>query len=286
MSKKISKEMKQLLKKSQVMRDELADVLSIKDKGGKPIVATWGLMNAGKSYLLNMLTEHIDDEYFKVNDIRETATLKECEMGECIFLDTPGLDANHADNMQALKGAAKADVVLFVHQLQGELEAVEIEFLQELRASFDEYASENIIMIFSKIDKESQDKVDQIQSRVLEQCQEYLGFSPVCFQVSNTRYKKGVQEHKDGMVRASHIDELKQHLYQNALSNVKKVRMTRQVSAIRAITEELAVMDQEIRKYQAQIAEPTIEAFRQAGKLMKKEIMPALQKYQERYEEI
>ena len=37
----------------------------------KPVIAVCGLMNAGKSYLLNMLTQQIDQEYFKTADQRE-----------------------------------------------------------------------------------------------------------------------------------------------------------------------------------------------------------------------
>lgn len=48
MSKKIAKEIKKLLKKSQAMRDELAGVLSTQDKGDKPIVAIWGADECGQ----------------------------------------------------------------------------------------------------------------------------------------------------------------------------------------------------------------------------------------------
>ena len=67
----------------------------------KPIIVAYGLMNAGKSYLLNMLTQHISEEFFKTNDIRETATIKKFESEKYIYLDTPGLDANEEDDSQA-----------------------------------------------------------------------------------------------------------------------------------------------------------------------------------------
>ena len=63
----------------------------------------------------------------------------------------------------------------------------------------------------------------EIQTKVLAQCKEILGFEPKCFQVSNTRYKKGVETHKDALIRNSHIDELQKHVEQKIVT-VAEVR--------------------------------------------------------------
>lgn len=215
-----------LLKESQDLRKYSQDFLNQSLRSEKPVIVTWGLMNAGKSSLLNMLTQHIEQEFFKTNDFRETTEVSAYEGDQYIYLDTPGLDANTADNLEALKGIKKADVVLFVHQLQGELEANEVEFLKEVRTSFGQYAEKNIILILSKVDKEDRSKVDQIQKRVLEQCEQYLGFQPQCFQISNTLYQQGIQKHKDGLVRHSHIEDLKQCI-NSIVSNTQVVRQER-----------------------------------------------------------
>lgn len=215
-----------LLKESQDLRKYSQDFLNQSLRSEKPVIVTWGLMNAGKSSLLNMLTQHIDQEFFKTNDFRETTEVSAYEGDQYIYLDTPGLDANTADNLEALKGIKKADVVLFVHQLQGELEANEVEFLKDVRTSFGQYAEKNIILILSKVDKEDRSKVDQIQKRVLEQCEQYLGFQPQCFQISNTLYQQGIQKHKDGLVRHSHIEDLKQCI-NSIVSNTQVVRQER-----------------------------------------------------------
>ena len=215
-----------LLKESQDLRKYSQDFLNQSLRSEKPVIVTWGLMNAGKSSLLNMLTQHIDQEFFKTNDFRETTEVSAYEADQYIYLDTPGLDANKADNLEALKGIKKADVVLFVHQLQGELEANEVEFLKDVRTSFGQYAEKNIILILSKVDKEDRSKVDQIQKRVLEQCEQYLGFQPQCFQISNTLYQQGIQKHKDGLVRHSHIEDLKQCI-NSIVSNTRVVRQER-----------------------------------------------------------
>ena len=215
-----------LLKESQDLRKYSQDFLNQSLRSEKPVIVTWGLMNAGKSSLLNMLTQHIDQEFFKTNDFRETTEVSAYEGDQYIYLDTPGLDANTADNLEALKGIKKADIVLFVHQLQGELEANEVEFLKDVRTSFGQYAEKNIILILSKVDKEDRSKVDQIQKRVLEQCEQYLGFQPQCFQISNTLYQQGIQKHKDGLVRHSHIEDLKQCI-NSIVSNTQVVRQER-----------------------------------------------------------
>ena len=181
---------------------------NLNDQEQKPVVAVWGLMNAGKSYLLNMLTDHFGEEYFKTNDFRETAEIKKYESNQIIYLDTPGLDANEADNLEAIRGVARADVVLFVHQPQGELEQIELNFLHSLKNSFGEYAEKNIVLIISKTDKEDEEKIQQIEMRMLEQCEKLLNFKPVIFQISNTRFHKGMNEHKAGLTQASHIFEL------------------------------------------------------------------------------
>lgn len=215
-----------LLEESQNLRKNSRGFLNKSLDSEKPVIVTWGLMNAGKSSLLNMLTQHIDQEFFKTNDFRETTEISAYETNQYIYLDTPGLDANTEDNLEALKGVNKADVVLFVHQLQGELEANEIEFLKDIRTSFGQYAAQNIVLILSKVDKEDRSKVDQIQNRVLEQCEQYLGFQPQCFQISNTLYQQGMQKHKDGLIRHSHIEDLKQCI-DVVILNTKVVRQER-----------------------------------------------------------
>lgn len=195
-----------------VLLKQASDILARKQGKDKPVIAVWGMMNAGKSYLLNMLTQHYNSEYFPTNDVRETAELRQFEGESYIFLDTPGLDANDADDLVAMDGAAKADVVLFVHQPQGELEKIELNFLKQLKESFGVFAEKNIVIIISKADAESQDKIEQIQQNVLQQCHLHLGFAPASFLISGTRFHKGIQQHKDGLIKASHLQDLKQYI--------------------------------------------------------------------------
>ncbi|MDF2409169.1 hypothetical protein GWQ29_07010 [Aeromonas sp. 2HA2] len=222
----------------QVLFSRANNLLQQELGGSKPTIAAWGLMNAGKSYLLNMLTDHIQTECFRTRDVRETAELKQFETEQYIFLDTPGLDANQEDDFVAQQGAAKADIVLFVHQPQGELEKIEMDFLRALKESFGEYAEQNIIIILSKIDCEDREKINTIEKRILEQCQQDLGFQPDFFKISGTRFHKGVQKKEDNLVRASHIDDLKVHL-NSIRGDYSAVKVSRQRQALDDIITEI-----------------------------------------------
>lgn len=197
-------------------------------------IVAYGLLNAGKSTLLNMLTQHIEEEFFKTSDVRETAEIKKFEAEKYVYLDTPGLDACEADDAQAQLGASQADIVLFIHQPQGELEASEVQFLRALKKSFGNYANSNIILVLSKIEKEEQAKIDLIEDRIKTQCAQDIGFTPKVFQVSNKRYQTGVINHKDGLIAQSHINTLIEHLDRVSLK-AGKVRAQRSLTEADAL---------------------------------------------------
>ena len=207
-----------------------------KNADNRPTIVAYGLMNAGKSFLLNMLTQHIEEEFFKTNDIRETAEIKKFESEKYIYLDTPGLDANEADDVQAQFGVDQADVVLFLHQPQGELEANEVKFLKDLRQSFGGYAESNIILVISKVDKEESEKINLIEEKIKTQCVQEIGFSPKVFKVSNSLYRAGVEEHIDGLIIHSRIKSLIEYLDFVAL-NVEKFRAQRRLIEVEALLE-------------------------------------------------
>ena len=101
----------QLLEQSKQLRLEATKLINAKasvDETQKTNIVAWGLLNVGKSSLLNMLTQHINHDYFKVNDHRETTKVSKFEDEYCIYLDTPGLDANKQDTQEAIKGVGKA----------------------------------------------------------------------------------------------------------------------------------------------------------------------------------
>ena len=282
----LEKQYKKIIESSDVVLKQGSTLLQAKsERSSKPVVVAWGLMNAGKSYLLNMLTEHIDNEYFKTNDFRETAEVKKFETEDFVFLDTPGLDASTEDNLTAIQGVGKADIVLFVHQLQGELEAVEIEFLQNLVDSFGEYASDNIIIVLSKVDKEDEKKVEDIRDKVLQQCEIYIGFEPKCIAISNTVYKAGTEKNIEGLIKISNIGSLHQLLKQLSVS-VQGVREERQLQQkqqlIKQLEDEKKQLDKVLNKYRQKASqiEADVKGFNSTIKKLKSFMVNISNEYQ------
>lgn len=179
----------------------------------KPVVAAYGLVNAGKSYLLNMLTAPKNaDEYFKTADRRETVAIKEFESEKYIYLDTPGLDAQRQDDNISEEAVLNADIVLFVHQPQGELDASEMAFLKALKSSMGDCAEKHVVIVISKAEKEPKEKISTIMGKIREQCKKHLGIEFSVFSVSSTFYKKGVNENKNKLVAESHVTDLIEYL--------------------------------------------------------------------------
>ena len=89
-----------------------------------------GLLKAGKSTLFNAL---LGERVFESDVIRATVKNQKREAEGYFLLDTPGLDANAQDTKEALTAYAKADAIVFVHNLQeGEFNQVEIDSIEQI----------------------------------------------------------------------------------------------------------------------------------------------------------
>lgn len=184
----------------------------------KPVVAAWGLVKAGKSSLLNMLSGHIKHEFFKTGATRTTRTNQEFETDRFFLMDTPGLGIDLEDSKNAYKGLNNADVVLFVHAPPGELDQEEITLLNEVKKTFGESTEKRLVLVLTQLDKNQNKSLESIHLRIEQQLQELLGIQPRCFLVSNSRFCKGATENKKSMIDSSGIPQLAMHL--NALTNV------------------------------------------------------------------
>lgn len=212
--------------KKTLLRRQFEEITA-RERYTKPVIVAYGLMNSGKSSLLNMLTGNVEQEFFKTNDIRETVENKEFESGNYVYLDTPGLDADDQDDVHAKSGVDQADVVLFVHQPQGELEASEVNFLRKLTLSFGEYATQHIVIVLTKMEKEEAEKIDLIEQRIRHQCEAEIGFPPTIFQVSNKRYQTGVLKGQQTLITLSYMPELMTYLERLAYTaTAPRVRRT------------------------------------------------------------
>ena len=226
----------------------------------KPVIAACGLMNAGKSFLLNMLTRHLEQEFFRTNDIRETVENAQFDADRYIYLDTPGIDANPDDDNHAWQGVKHADVVLFVHQPQGELDEAEADFLRALAASPGNHAGESIIIVLTKIEKETPDKISAIEQRIREQCADQLGFKPRILQVSSKRYQSGVLKGQAGLVAASGMDTLIEHV-QAVAASVQALRAHRKLAEVEALLQEVAQAQRQLEARRTRLRSTVVDGF-------------------------
>ena len=226
----------------------------------KPVIAACGLMNAGKSYLLNMLTRHFEQEFFRTADIRETVENAQFESDRYIYLDTPGLDANEQDDEHAWSGLQQADVVLFVHQPQGELEAVEADFLRALAAARGSDAGASILVVLSKTDKHTPQNLDAIEARIRQQCAAHLGFEPQVFRVSGKRYRNGLVEDERALVAASGMDALIAQIGTVA-ATVQAIRARKTLAETQALLEAVVQAEHRIKARRKRLRSEVIDAF-------------------------
>ncbi|MHC8409464.1 GTPase [Pseudomonas sp. Hz4] len=178
----------------------------------KPRIATWGLVKAGKSSLLNMLSGHAIDQHFQTGDIRTTRTNQALELNDYVLIDTPGLGIDEDDTQQANEGLENADVVLFVHAPPGELDEEEVALLDHLRNTFGDDVGERVVLVVSQLDKLQDADLAEVRETIERQALIHLGTAPECFVISNTRFKSGIEKNKEGLCIKSGIPPLAQHL--------------------------------------------------------------------------
>ncbi|WP_225030230.1 GTPase [Pseudomonas aeruginosa] len=237
----------------------------------KPVIAAWGLVKSGKSSLLNMLSGHIEDEFFKTGVVRTTKLNQELETDHYLLLDTPGLGIDQADSQQAYRGLDNADVVLFVHAPPGELDQEEMELLTQVKATYAEDTEKRLVLVLSQLDKDQDGALEQIRQRILEQLQERFGIQPQCFLVSNRRYRKGAAQGQQTMIKSSGIPQLAAHLnglVQDIAEKLESVRASRQAARRTGLLAELEQAIAAERQQISRLQQPYVTKVRTFNRMM------------------
>ncbi|WP_374377799.1 GTPase [Pseudomonas fluvialis] len=235
------------------LEDNCYNFLQETSLNAKPVIAAWGLVKAGKSSLLNMLSGHIEDEFFKTGVVRTTRLNQELETAHYRLMDTPGLDIDQADSRQAQSGLDNADVVLFVHAPPGELDQEEMELLTQVKATYAGDTEKRLVLAVSQLDKDQDGAMELIRQRILVQLREQLDIEPQCFLISNSRYRKGIAHGKQKMISSSGIPQLIAHLdglVQSIDGKLQSVRVSRRAARK---AELLAELEQSIAAERQQI---------------------------------
>lgn len=177
-----------------------------------------GVMNHGKSSLFNSL---LDKNVFPEEDIRTTVkTQAELWKNNVYLIDTPGLSAEIVDDKVAYEAYRRANVILFVHRVDtGELHKNGIDGLNKIKALFpnEKFFAEHFCLVLTSIDDQSvRNNLDTIRDKALADIKKFCGLSGFkVFFVSNTRYRKGMTEHKEGLIKLSGILGLREYLTEN-----------------------------------------------------------------------
>jgi tRNA U34 5-carboxymethylaminomethyl modifying GTPase MnmE/TrmE len=180
-------------------------------------ITTCGLLKAGKSSLLNALTDHLETELFMTGAARTTVNNQTISHKDFMYVDTPGFDATSEDDAEAWKALEIADVLLFVHDSgTGELHHDEVNFLEKFKSqpSAQLGLEQRLVVVLTRLDSNAE-FINVIGETVLRQVTDCLGILPHLFTVSFTSYRKGKLEGKPKLVEYSGIPILRQYLFNN-----------------------------------------------------------------------
>ena len=204
------------------LRQELDESASL---GSLPRIAVCGLMNAGKSALLNGLTGSLESEAFETKAVRATTRVQELEHEGRVYLDTPGIDACDEDDRQAWLGLAHADVILFVHNLRtGTLEEIETRFLCELMRRRPDLNRHLVVVLTHAESATQQQTREQAIRDILQSLFEEV---PPTFVTSFSALRNGVQKRSPKLLELSGYDRLNGYLDTHLKLSVESLRNLR-----------------------------------------------------------
>jgi len=182
----------------------------------KPKIACTGLLNAGKSTLLNSLIGDMTNTVFATADIRETTDHQSYSINNLTYIDTPGLDANSEDTQKVYDVISSADIVLFVHNIKtGELDPSEVEFLINLQKKFKNSKSflRTSIFVLTRKDELPEDREDieiqEVTNKIKKQLSEIFNESANIISVSALVYQEAIKNNENLFLQYSNLSTLK-----------------------------------------------------------------------------
>ncbi len=229
-------------------------------KTNTPInVLVYGQVNHGKSSFLNAWIGK--EQLFKTADVRTTVEIQKYEdkKHDIIWWDTPGLQADDADEKEANKAIKQADIVFLVHEAKsGELDTREIDFIDKYTHSI---GANKVRLLLTKID-ENKDEVETIITQIKNQISKY---NIDIFPISSNRYSKGTREAKTVLIEKSGFSRLR-----TELNNIRQL-------IVRQRRDEQAALIADIRKMiaKARTKQEKIVSNYDAQILKKKEVFSA-----------
>lgn len=210
-----------------------------------PRIAVCGLMNAGKSALLNGLTGNLENEFFETKAVRATTQVQELEHGGRVYLDTPGIDACDEDDRQAWLGLANADVILFVHNLRtGTLEEIETTFLRELKRRRPDL-ERHLLVVLTHAESATHQQQAREQA-IRDILQSLFEIAPPAFPTSFSTLRNGMRKRSSKLLELSGYSRLNEHLDTHLNLSAKSLREQRDDRDDHRYVELERVLDQRI----------------------------------------
>lgn len=177
-----------------------------------PHIVCTGIYNAGKSTLLNALC---GEERFPTGDVPTTKTVAQSEFNGAVYIDTPGLNAQKGDDLEAQKAYESADFILLVANIQnggiGEAEAVWLKGLRERYTA--DSLRQRLIYVLTHCGQIEPEEATTIRDKICADLERIIGFAPdPIFCVDSVIYQKGVSEDKPLLAEHSGIPHLQSYL--------------------------------------------------------------------------
>ena len=235
-------------------------IAEINDDAQKVNIINAGVMNHGKSSLFNSL---LNENVFPEEDVRTTIATQVEQWSDGVYLiDTPGLSAETVDDAIAYEAYRRANVILFVHRVDtGELHKNGIDGLNKIKALFpdEKFFVEHLCLVLTSIDdKSARENLNVIRDKAIDDIKKFCGLSGFkVFNVSNTRYRKGMAENKPKLVEMSGIPELRDYLQQNFSKWRAENKTVRAARITREKEDFIAQLNQERGNIQSRIQSKT-----------------------------
>lgn len=220
-------------------------------------VAACGVVNAGKSTLLNALADAAEGEVFAVAAVRETAKVARIACDGYELMDTPGLDALDDDDATAWDGIAASDLVLMVHNpSSGELGSEQLKLLEELKRLG---CANRVVLVLTHLEA-VRDNIAALSAITGSQAQAILGVKAPIFPVSSTNYLRGSREGKHTLEAMSGVPALRAHINAQVAARVQEFITERKARLATLQEMMLDQVDLAITERQARIAEHDCQA--------------------------
>lgn len=218
-------------------------------QAGKVTVANTGLYSSGKSSLFNAVLGRVADENirFPIGVIPTTKTGdREILSGNVELLDTPGIDANLADDAVAFDMLMQSDIILMTHNVKrGMLDRPEYEWLKRIAGSIDSsLLGDRLLFILTWIDEiHDASDMQKLRDEIHKQVSKVVNGADIQFvEVSAKRYKTGIEKDKKALEDASGIPGLRELILTRAGKFAEKARALRQRELLKLCRESKSML--------------------------------------------